>query len=98
MKFLSYAQNAEDVLLRRAFPHDDGFYIDAGANDPTFHSVTKALYDLGWSGVNIEPIPELHRRLGVDRPRDVNLWSGVSDQQGELTFFECPTRDGWSTF
>ena len=35
MRFISYAQNNEDVLLWRALGHvRDGFYIDVGANDP----------------------------------------------------------------
>ena len=29
MRKLTYAQNAEDVLLHRAFPTGTGFYIDA---------------------------------------------------------------------
>jgi hypothetical protein len=35
MTMLSYAQNAEDVLLRRALgDRPTGCYIDVGANDP----------------------------------------------------------------
>ena len=53
---VSYAQNHEDVLLRRVFPDEpNGFYIDVGANDPVRDSVTKHFYDRGWHGINIEP-------------------------------------------
>jgi hypothetical protein len=31
-------------------------------------SVTKLFYDLGWRGVNVEPIPVLHQMLLQDRP------------------------------
>ena len=43
MTFLSYAQNFEDVLLWRAL-HDveRGRYIDIGAQDPEFDSVSFA--------------------------------------------------------
>ena len=50
MQMISYAQNHEDVLLRRAFPDQDaGFYLDVGAAHPVIDSVTKHFYDRGWS-------------------------------------------------
>lgn len=74
MSFLSYAQNFEDVMLHRAFRNvERGFYVDVGAFDPTHDSVTKAFYDRGWNGINIEPIPEYHARFTAERPRDINL-------------------------
>lgn len=100
LKLVSYAQNHEDVLLHRVFgPGHRGFYIDAGANDPVFHSVTRLLYERGWRGINIEPTPSLHRRLEADRPEDVNLNCGVSDAEATLDFHEvAPPLHGWSTF
>jgi FkbM family methyltransferase len=86
--FCSYAQNFEDVILARVFPGKTGFYIDAGANDPEFHSVTKHFYDKGWSGVNIEPHRGFFRRLCLERPRDVNLNMGLLDHEGVVTFHE----------
>lgn len=69
-KFVSYAQNCEDVILWRALRHvEHGFYIDAGANDPDMDSVTKAFYERGWRGINIEPIEEWHERLKAHRPQ-----------------------------
>jgi FkbM family methyltransferase len=90
MTFISYAQNFEDITLWRAlrfFPQ--GFYIDVGANDPSADSVTKAFYDRGWSGINIEPSPEYHARLNSARPRDINLPIAISDEPGELIFFDA---------
>lgn len=100
LKTVSYAQNGEDILLGRAFGRDHaGFYVDVGANDPIFHSVTKLLYERGWHGVNIEPTPALHGRLVADRPRDVNLNVGIAEAEGTLTFHEvAPPLHGWSTF
>ena len=58
--FVSYAQNYEDLMLWRALRHvEQGFYVDCGAYDPEEHSVTKAFYERGWSGINIEPVPSL---------------------------------------
>ncbi len=56
--FTSYAQNFEDVMLWRALRHiDQGYYIDVGAWSPELDSVTKAFYEHGWHGINVEPNP-----------------------------------------
>ncbi len=74
MTLTSYAQNFEDVMLWRALRNvQDGFYIDVGAQHPDIDSVTRAFYDRGWRGINVEPVPEYHARLCAARPLDVNL-------------------------
>lgn len=97
MSFISYAQNFEDVMLWRALQHvPQGFYIDVGANDPEVDSVTKAFYDRGWRGINIEPVPQWFARLERERPRDVNLQLAVGAQAGEMVLYEVPAT-GLST-
>jgi FkbM family methyltransferase len=95
---VSYAQNGEDVLLRRCFPSGHGFYVDVGANDPVYHSVTKYFYERGWSGVNVEPIKRHYLQLVADRPRDTVLNVGLSDREGTLTFYEARFVTALSTF
>lgn len=86
---VSYAQNGEDILLWRALKHvGQGFYIDVGAQDPVEFSVTKAFYELGWHGINIEPVSQWHERLLRDRPHDINLRLAVSSQPGKVQLFE----------
>jgi FkbM family methyltransferase len=98
MPMISFAQNAEDVLLNRLFPPDHvGFYIDVGANHPTLHSVTRHFYDRGWSGVNIEPVEYVHAMLVQERSRDVNLNIGVSRQSGTMTLHVPQASLGMST-
>lgn len=97
MAFISYAQNFEDVLLRRALKNvAKGFYIDVGAAWPDMHSVTKAFYLMGWRGVNIEPNPEFYSQLLERRPQDINVKAVVSDQKGEVEFNLFP-ETGLST-
>ncbi|MEX0671662.1 MAG: FkbM family methyltransferase [Pirellulales bacterium] len=73
-RFVSYAQNFEDVMLWRALRHvRSGFYVDVGADDPTELSVTKAFSDRGWRGINVEPVAKQHAKFIAQRPRDVNL-------------------------
>lgn len=89
MPFVSYAQNFEDVMLFRALKHvQRGTYIDVGANDPDFLSVTKAFYERGWRGVNIEPERSLYEKLRLSRPEDVNLQVAAAANKGSLRFFE----------
>ena len=77
----SFSQNFEDVYIRRAFSEiDDGFYIDAGAYDPVVDSVTKMLYDLGWSGINLEPGPSFV--TFASRTRDINLSTALGSTGG----------------
>ncbi len=89
MSFVSYAQNFEDVMLWRALKHIEcGFYIDVGANDPDAHSVTKAFYDRGWRGINIEPLSQWYEQLEEKRPRDINLQLAAGAERGEMAFYE----------
>ncbi|GIG36077.1 FkbM family methyltransferase [Cellulomonas pakistanensis] len=79
--FVSYGQNREDVVLRRALRDvTAGSYVDVGANDPRLYSLTRGFYDQGWSGITVEPVPvfaEAHRR---ERPRDTLVEAAVTDQ------------------
>ncbi|HVT34612.1 MAG TPA: FkbM family methyltransferase, partial [Nevskiaceae bacterium] len=89
MDFITYAQNAEDVMLWRALREiERGFYIDVGAQDPIVDSVTKAFYERGWHGINIEPVEHWYERLVHDRPHDINLRLAASDHSGEMNLFE----------
>lgn len=97
MPITSYAQNFEDVMLARAFPGGDGFYVDVGANDPDIDNVTRAFYERGWSGINIEPLAANSVQLRARRPRDINLETAVGEQHGSITFYEIGRWHGYST-
>ena len=98
MRFISYSQNREDVLLWRALRSvEHGFYIDVGANDPSEDSVTKAFYDRGWHGINIEPLPSHYQSLKEQRPHDINLAMAAGSDDGVLELFDLPAIRGWAT-
>jgi FkbM family methyltransferase len=85
--FMSYSANNEDVILNRVFgAQAEGFFVDVGAAHPLFENDTRALYDRGWRGINIEPTSEFYRELVAQRPRDINLNVAVSDEPGQLAF------------
>jgi FkbM family methyltransferase len=98
MTFISYAQNYEDVMLYRALKGvEKGFYIDVGAMDPILDSVTKAFYERGWRGINIEPVPQWYEKLALDRPEDTNLNVAILDRPGMVHLHEVADT-GLSTF
>src|SRR5688572_24072355 len=95
----SFAQNHEDVLLHRAFRGKrTGFYIDIGAGDPNWDSVTRWFYGLGWRGINVEPNPFFHDIIAHHRPDEINLNLGISNERGELTYYQVHANEvgqGW---
>ncbi len=95
--FITYAQNYEDVFLHRCFQHlDSGRWIDVGAWVPEIDSVTKALSLRGWTGVNIEPIPQYFDQLVARRPNDINLQCALGREAGTTTINHIP-QTGLST-
>lgn len=74
-----------------------GFYIDIGANDPIELSVTKAFYDMGWSGINIEPLRSKCLLLQDKRPRDINLCIGVGSKNERLPLISAGTGSTFSS-
>ena len=87
---ISYAQNAEDVVLARLFTGRSGRYVDVGAGHPVEDSVTKHFYDLGWRGINIEPTPALADQLRRERPEDVTLEAAAGEREGRVTLHVMP--------
>ena len=97
-RMISYAQNFEDVILNRVFRGKrEGFYVDVGAMDPVRGSVTKHFYDLGWRGVNVEPVPRFFKALARGRPRDVNLPVAIGKSRDTLELYDFRLA-GVSTF
>jgi FkbM family methyltransferase len=87
----SYAQNYEDVMLRRAFlDAAEGFYVDVGANDPERDSATRYFYESGWRGINIEPTAQYLKLLEAARPEDVNLGVACGARNGVGTLHVIP--------
>ena len=82
-----YSQNFEDLYLWRIFnKKSSGFYIDVGTQHHECDSVTKIFYDQGWSGINVEPVPELFKDLQKNRVKDINLPVAVSNKSSISNF------------
>ena len=90
---ISYAQNAEDIRVWRAFRDQDPTgltYVDVGANEPRHLSITASLYDQGWRGLLIEADPDHAEELRIHRPHDTVVECAAADHDGVLTFHRVP--------
>ena len=86
--FTSYSQCLEDLILFSVFYDiENGFYIDIGAYDPNYISITKNFYIRGWYGINIEPLPDKYKALTKFRKRDINLQIGVGKIKKNNTLY-----------
>lgn len=93
----SYAQNFEDVLLWRALHGvGHGFYVDIGAQDPNFHSVSRGFYEKGWRGIHVEPTTKYAELLRAARPDEQVVQAAVLNRSGITEFYEI-AETGMST-
>lgn len=99
MRLISYAGNAEDVLLMRAFNHHPaGFFVDVGAGDPVVGNVVKNLSDLmGWRGVHVEPNAVLADALASAYPKDRIVCTAVGSRVASGEMFRVPGQWSLST-
>lgn len=90
----SYSQEGEDRVLSSLLfklhggNHiKDGYYVDVGAHHPYRFSNTCLFYRQGWHGINIDAMPGSMSTFAKQRPRDINLESGVGRKAERLKFF-----------
>ncbi len=95
----SYSQFNEDLLIDLLLmSKNNGFYVDVGANDPTFNSNTNRFYLKGWSGINIDPNLESYKNFCVNRARDINLNIGVGPRREKMIFYQVVGDSTLSSF
>ncbi|KQS73419.1 FkbM family methyltransferase [Modestobacter sp. Leaf380] len=96
--FISFAQNAEDVVLWRALSGvSRGRYVEVGANDPTSSSITRAFYDRGWTGLEIEPVTAFVDAYREQRPADTVVQAAVTDDGADSVVIHVVDGTGLST-
>ena len=94
----SYSQEGEDMILRRIFDSEEGFYVDVGAHHPKRFSNTYFFYKKGWKGINIDAQPSSMKLFNKIRPRDINIEKGISDSTRNLDYymFDEPALNSFS--
>ena len=87
---VSWSQAGEDLALMPILGKiTNGRYLDVGAHHPTRFSVTRHLFQSGWSGVNVDGNVDLLREFHAQRPKDLNLNFCVGTQSSyNLTVFK----------
>jgi FkbM family methyltransferase len=80
-----FPDSKEKELLEHFFKGSIGYFVEVGANDPVFDSKTWNLEQLGWTGLLIEPQPELAQRLKATRKASVGCFACGSPSQHQTT-------------
>lgn len=84
----SYSQEGEDLILARYFEgRERGFYIDIGAHHPFRFSNTCFFFKRGWSGINIDAMPDSMTLFKKHRPNDINIEIGIGEYPTKSNFF-----------
>ena len=79
---VSWSQSGEDLALNSVLKEfKNGSYIDIGAHHPSRFSITRHLYQSGWSGVNVDANQTLISAFLIDRPRDTSIHALVGSQE-----------------
>jgi len=84
-----YAQYGQDKYLEsKVFKgFKKGVFIDVGAHDGKSLNNTLYFQEMnGWTGINIEPMPDTFNELCKNRPSCTNLNLAVSDSNGNSEF------------
>ena len=84
---IDYSQHGEQAVIV-AHCGEPGVFLDIGANDGLTFSNTRALVDLGWRGVHVEPGAAAFAKLKQNLPNACAYKVAVSDQDGEAPFHE----------
>ncbi len=87
-----YSQNSEEAYILAYFKNNIGKFLDIGAYNPFKFSNTRKLFELGWSGIFIEPSPICFKNFvseyqNVDRITLLNK-AVVTDDRLEIAFYE----------
>ncbi|MBE5876025.1 MAG: FkbM family methyltransferase [Lachnospiraceae bacterium] len=83
-----YSESGEELYLRSCFDgKEKGVYVDVGAFHPVRASNTLWAYKKGWRGINIDPNMDNMEYFKVLRPEDTNINCGISDAEGEMTYY-----------
>jgi FkbM family methyltransferase len=81
-------QLMQDKIVHEVFFQNlqNGTYVDIGASDGITISNTKFYDDIGWSGICVEPIPDVYRKLCFNRPNAITVWGAAYNRDGTETF------------
>jgi FkbM family methyltransferase len=84
------------------FPYAKGHYVEIGVHNPKTQSNTYIFYEMGWTGIMIEPLPYWVRMGRHARPNDIYIQVAASNKEGEASLHlhenhspACSLREDW---
>jgi FkbM family methyltransferase len=85
-----YGQHAQDKYVYEKFfiGKTDGVFVDIGAYNGIALSNTKFFEEIGWTGICIEPLPEVFEELKMNR-KTVCIRGCISDREGKAQFLHA---------
>lgn len=89
-----YSQCDQDKYLHMNVFKDykSGVFVDVGAHDgKTFNNTLFFEENYKWSGINIEPIPDVYKKLQVNRYNCINLCNAIDISNNILKEFMINT-------
>jgi FkbM family methyltransferase len=88
----------ETALVREFFrDRPQGFFVEVGANDPKKDSQSYHLEEAGWTGILVEPLPELASELRRQRKAHVfEVACSSPDREGQV--MRLHVAGAWSSF
>lgn len=84
----SFSQDKEDLIIEKLIKTSNGFYLEIGGYHPTRLSNTYRLYRKGWSGVVVEPNPQMSELFRKIRPNDRLVEAGVGTRDATMTYYK----------
>lgn len=97
---MNYSQYEEQRVALEFFNKQaSGFFLDIGASDGVNLSNTRALWEMGWGGMLVEPNHHAFAALQkayLDADRIVLVNAAICEHNGPVTFYEHDTS-GWSS-
>lgn len=98
---MSYSQYGEEKKIIEYFNgKTDGFFVDIGAADGMQNSNTRSLWELGWSGVLVEPLLPSFRQLCENYKNANNVTlinAAICERNGITEIMECIGEAQWSS-
>ena len=86
-----WSETGEDIILKSVFNSNEGKYIDIGSGQPIIGSNTFPFYKLGWTGICVDPTPNLELSWRILRPKDLFLPYVISNEKIKPLYeFENP--------
>src|SRR5690606_17058972 len=93
---MSYCQFQEDIFahnfLTNVLKKLTGYFVDVGANDGKTGSNSLYLEENGWSGVLVEPNPNLQTELKMNRPQGLIKQYAITEEAA--IEFNCVRGEG----